>query len=386
MRGVLGKIVALYFVFAVTVLNDSLLAGEQGNAVKPAPMLVKPAADAPRLMTPIESAAKMRLPEGFRIELVVSKPLVQEASYIAFDERGRLFVCELHGYNIEGHIDVTELNKTGVLDRKVRRIRWELQGGRIAEEAAKLQYGVVKMLTDVNGDVLMDKAEVWAKDLPPCYGVIPARNGVIVVCAPDIIYFADRDGDGKPETRETLFIGFRTRVLERGINNPRWGLDNWIYIGAGGNGGTIRGPHLAEPVELQHSDFRINPDGSAIEPVSGRVGTFGLTMNDVGDRFPSTGRRSAMYALPLPWRYLNRNPHVTTPDINYYAATYNRGNRISKPHPWRVKRQQDPDWVKFYGARETNSNFSPEGAATHSMATRCSRKSTAGIFSIANHR
>jgi putative membrane-bound dehydrogenase-like protein len=325
--------------------------------------LIKPAHDAPQPMTPKESASKVRMPEGFALELVASEPQVHDPSCIAFDERGRLFVCELHGYNIEGYIDVTELNKTGVLDKKVRRLRWELMGGKIAEEATKRQYGVVKMLTDTDGDSVMDKADIWAKQLPPCYGVIPARGGIIVTCAPDIIFLADHDGDGKPEVRETLFTGFRTHVMERGVNNPRWGLDNWIYVGAGGNGGTITGPRLAKPVELRHSDFRIKADGSAIEPVNGRVGTFGLTINDVGDRFPSTGGRPAMYALPLPHRYLARNPHVATPDTNLSAATYNRGYRISKPHPWRVKRGQDPAWVKFYGARETNSNYFSGGCS-----------------------
>jgi putative membrane-bound dehydrogenase-like protein len=344
-----------HFILAVAVLTCSVVTSTGAE--------IEPAADAPQPMTPPESAAKMRLPKGFRIDLVASEPLVQDPSCIAFDERGRLFVCELHGYNIEGHLDVTELNKTGVLDKKVRRIRWELEGGKIAEAAAKLQYGVVKLLTDTDGDGVMDEAKVWAKGLPPCYGVIPARGGVIVVCAPDIIYLADRDNDGEPEVRETLFTGFRTRVLERGINNPRWGLDNWIYVGAGGDGGTIRGPHLAKPVVLQNSDFRIKPDGSAIEPVTGRVGTFGLTMNDIGDRFPSTGGRPAMYALPLPYRYLTRNPHVPTPETNYYAAAYNRGFRVSQPHPWRVKRRQDPAWIKFYGERETDSNFFSGGCS-----------------------
>ena len=345
------------------IIKNTLISLWPQGAAKPQPDPIQPAADAPQPMTPEESASKMRLPEGFRIDLVASEPLIEDPSCIAFDERGQMFVCELHGYNVEGHIDVTELNKTGVLDMKVRRVRWEFLGGKIADEAAKRQYGVVKMLTDIDGDGVMDKAEVWAKDLPPCYGLVPARGGIIVVCAPDIVYLADRDGDGKPDVRETLFTGFRSRELERGINNPRWGLDNWIYVGAGGNGGTITGPHLAEPVELRHSDFRIKPDGSAIEPVNGRVGTFGLTINDVGDRFPSTGGRPAMYALPLPYHYLTRNPNVAMPETNYYAATYNRGYRISDPHPWRVRRRQDPAWVKFYGDRETNSNFFSGGCS-----------------------
>ena len=101
------------------------------------------------------------------------------------------------------------------------------------------------MLSDTDGDGRMDKSIVWADRLPPCYGIIASRGGVIVTCAPDIVYFADRDGDGKADFRETLFSGFAVTYLERGINNPRSGSDNWIYAAAGGGGGTIKGPHLA---------------------------------------------------------------------------------------------------------------------------------------------
>ena len=83
--------------------------------------------------------------------------------------------------------------------------------------------------------------------------------------------------------------GFQVTVLERAINNPRWGPDNWIYVAAGGGGGEISGPRLAEPVRIGHTDFRFKPDGSAIEPVTGRTGTFGLTQSDFGDRFLVAG-------------------------------------------------------------------------------------------------
>ena len=325
---------------------------------------ILPAKDAPQPLSPEESAKRIRLPEGFQIELVASEPVVKEPSGIAFDEGGRVFVCELHGYNIEGHIDTQELNKTGKLDKTVRRIRWEFRGGKIAEEAAKMQYGVVKLLTDTDGDGVMDKAEVWADDIPPCYGIVPARGGVIVTCAPHIMFFADRDGDGKADVRETLFTGFKVNTIERSINNPIWGLDDWIYIGSGSGGGTITGPNLKEAFKLGGSDFRIKADGSAIEHVNGSVGTFGLTMNDVGDRFPSSGGTPARYALPLPSYYLARNPHVATPGSTQVASNYAHGYRLSDPHPWRVKRGTDPAWVKFYGQRETNSNYFSGGCST----------------------
>ena len=74
---------------------------------------IQPAEDAPQPLSPAESAqAGFVLPEGFQIDLVASEPVVKEPSGIAFDEDGRVFVCELHGYNVEGHIDTQELNKS----------------------------------------------------------------------------------------------------------------------------------------------------------------------------------------------------------------------------------------------------------------------------------
>ena len=238
---------------------------------------IQRAKDAPQPLSATESARRIKLPDGFRIELVASEPLIQEPSCIAFDEYGRLFVTELHGYNVEGELDVAELNKTGKLDTQVRRLRWEFMGGEVAERAKQLQYGKLKLLVDSDGDGRFDAAEVWADDLPPAYGVIAAHGGVVVVAAPDILFLADRDGDGKADVRRTIFTGFKKREMERGINNPRRGPDNWIYVGAGGHGGTIRRPESifdekAEelpPIELGHSDFRINLATREIEPVTG---------------------------------------------------------------------------------------------------------------------
>ena len=104
---------------------------------------------------------------------------------------------------------------------------------------------------------------------------MPARQGVIVLCAPDIVYLADRDGDGRPEVRETLFTGFGVGEMWTRISNPQWGVDNWIYAASGADSdGTIRGPHLANPVRLGNTGFRFKADGTAFEPVSGSTGGF----------------------------------------------------------------------------------------------------------------
>ena len=316
--------------------------------------------DAPKPLSPAESAKRMKLPAGFRLELIAAEPLIRQPSGMCWDERGRLFVCELHGYNLEGQYDIEALNKTGKLDRVVRRLQADAEARHKAQQG---QYGTVKRLIDTDGDGRMDKAEVWADHLPPSLGICPARGGVIVVCAPDIVFLADRDGDGKAEVREKLFTGFKDVIIERRMNCPQWGLDNWIYVGRG-RGGRITGPRLSAPVNLPATDFRFKADGSAIEPINGGTGTIGFAFTEEGDRFTISTRSPGIQVAPLPWRYLARNPDVAIRAVERNAANYQRVFPISRAHPWREKRAADPGFSKYYRDRYGVAESAPNGYFT----------------------
>ncbi len=315
--------------------------------------------DAPQPLSPAESASTVSLPEGYSLELLAAEPLIRNPSGVCWNEHGHLFVCELHGYNAEGQYDIEELNKTGKLDRVVRRIPAPPEA---IERAEQDQVGSVKRLIDTDGDGVMDQSEVWADDLPPCFGVVPERDGIIVVCAPDILFLADRDGDGVAEIRETLFTGFKTGVLERRMSAPQWGPDHWIYVAAGG--GTITGPHLKSSVTLPNNDFRFKADGSAIEPLTASSWTFGFTFSNSGDRYVISTGTPAIYVAPLPWRYLARNPHVgyaaMTIDVGPGQATY----PTSQPHPWRSRRANDPGFEELYRTRYGAAESAPNGFFT----------------------
>ena len=301
--------------------------------------------DAPKPLTPQESAKAFVVPAGMRIQLLASEPLIAEPSGLCWDESGRLFVCELHGYNVDGQYDIDELNKTGELDLVVRRI----DASEEAKKKARLEtYGTVKLLLDTDGDGVMDKAEVWADRLPPCYGIAAGNGGIIVACAPDIVVLKDTDGDNRVDVKETLFTGFGTGNLERGINAPTWGIDHWLYLGRGWNGGTITGPHLQTPVTLPATDFRIRADGTAIEPVSGSTKTFGMTFTAGGDRFVTTTTHPGHFVTPIPWRYLTRNPDAAAPVLDAPASDDTRVYPIAPIHPWRLKREQHAEYFAFY--------------------------------------
>ena len=373
----------------------------------PAPAAeIQLATDAPGPLTPEESQRQFQLQPGFRIELVAAEPHLADPVAMAFDAHGRIFVCEIHGYNLEGYLDVQELNKTGVLDTAVRRIPANPDAIRQAEYE---QYGTVKLLEDTDGDGRVDRSHVWADRLPACYGVVPARDGVIALCPPDILFLADRDGNGQAEVRETLFTGFGLYDMWSRISNPRWGVDNWIYAANGINsGGTIRGPHLAAEVKIPATSFRFKPDGSALEPTSGSSGGFGLAIDDGGDRFLVTNQQHALFVAPLGYHYLARNPYYAAPNLVLNISSYGHPARVyptSQPDPWRLARSKDPAWVKFYGAAEATANgfftaasgqaiyraevFPPEFHGNHfsvdnaqNMVHRCVLEPQGAIYSV----
>ena len=52
--------------------------------------------DAPKPLATEESVKRVKLPPGFRLELVAAEPPVREPTGVCWDEKGRLFVCEFY--------------------------------------------------------------------------------------------------------------------------------------------------------------------------------------------------------------------------------------------------------------------------------------------------
>ncbi|HRO71375.1 MAG TPA: hypothetical protein PK951_13390, partial [Chitinophagaceae bacterium] len=70
-----------------------LLAGVRCNPKKP---------DLSRGAIAAEAAlATMEVPEGFKIEMIASEPLVTSPVDMEIDEYGRMFVVEMHGYPLD---------------------------------------------------------------------------------------------------------------------------------------------------------------------------------------------------------------------------------------------------------------------------------------------
>src|SRR5688500_14657424 len=62
-----------------------------GIGLRPGPLAAEP-------LSPKDELTTFKTLPGFKVELVASEPDVIDPVAMAFDERGRLFVCEMRGY------------------------------------------------------------------------------------------------------------------------------------------------------------------------------------------------------------------------------------------------------------------------------------------------
>lgn len=231
-------------------------------------------------LTPEKAREAFQLQPGLRLELVASEPLIESPVAMAFDERGRLFVAENRGY------------PTG-------------------PGPGKGPIGRIALLEDTDGDGAMDRRTDYAEGLTFPNGVLPWRGGLIVTCAPDVLYLRDTDGDGKADDRRVLYTGFETNgSTQLRVSHPTLSLDNWVYVTSGLKGGKIHpGAGTDQPeVVLNRTDFRFRPDGTAGEAADGGA-QFGITFDDFGHRFICYNRVQVQHVV-LPSRTLRRNPHL----------------------------------------------------------------------------
>ncbi|MDR3638850.1 MAG: c-type cytochrome [Isosphaeraceae bacterium] len=231
-------------------------------------------------LTPEQAPRSFRLEPGLRVELVAAEPLVVSPVALAFDERGRLYVAEDRGY------------PTGPGE-------------------GKPPVGRVALLEDTDGDGRMDRRHEFAEGLTYPNGVLPWKGGVIVTCAPDVLYLRDTDGDGKADERRVLFTGFSTKgSTQLRVSHPVLSIDNWVYLTSGLTGGQVSSPSAPErpPVTLGRTDFRFRPDGEVWEAADGGA-QFGQTFDDFGRRFICYNRVQVQHVV-LSSKTLRRNPQL----------------------------------------------------------------------------
>jgi len=218
---------------------------------------------------------------GMRIELIAAEPLVIDPVALAFDENRQMYVVEDRGYP-----DPVEGGSTTTLGR-------------------------VALLKDTNGDGIYDRRTEFATGLTYPNGLLPWKGGVFVTCSPDIYYLKDTDNDGIADIRKVVLTGFfATQTAQIRMSHPTMGLDGWVYVTAGLNGGNVTSPeHPDRPaVSFKQTDGRFNPETFEFE-VTGGKSQFGLTFDAYGRRFGCSNRHPIMHSVMEPW-FLRRNANL----------------------------------------------------------------------------
>ena len=292
---------------AVAVVPGTALWAIHPKSAGPESFELKFKLPAPKPLTPEEELATFKLAPGFRAELVAAEPMVESPVALSWDEKGRLFVCEMRGYmhDVEGAGE----------DQKIGRI---------------------VMLEDIDGDGKMDKRTVFADGLLMPRALVCVNGGLLVSEPPNLWFMKDTDGDGIADAKESIDASYGTAggQPEHMANSPTWLLDNWIY-------------------SANHSKRYRLKDGKFIEEVTGLRGQWGMTQDDFGRQFYNSNS-DFLRSNFIPESLARRNPNYTASAGLGVQVVKDQATWPAHPTPG-VNRGYDPKQLREDGTLATST-------------------------------
>lgn len=222
-------------------------------------------------LDPQESMKHLVTFPDFDVGLYASEPDIVKAIWMAWDEKGRLWIASTTDYP--------------------NNMQPEGQG-----------RDRLIIVEDTNGDGRADKFTTFADKLSVPTSFVFANGGVIVVHSGKAEFLRDTDGDDKADERRDLFKGWGTQDTHAGPSNLRYGFDNWIWgtVGYSGFNGTVGG----KQIRFGQGIYRFKPDGSALEFIrSSNNNTWGLAFTEDNIVIGSTANGNASMYMPIPNRY-----------------------------------------------------------------------------------
>lgn len=210
---------------------------------------------------PAEAAARMKGPEGFRVQLFASEPEVRQPIGMTTDARGRLWVVENHTYDdAKVNFDLTKHDR-------------------------------ILILEDADHDGRAEKRTVFWDQAQKATSVELGFGGVWVLAAPRLLFLPDRNGDDVPDGEPSVVLdGWEADAIRHNIvNGLRWGPDGWLYGRHGIQATSFVGPPGAPPdqrVALNCSIWRYHPTRQVFEVVCrGGTNSWGHDWDEHGELF-----------------------------------------------------------------------------------------------------
>ncbi len=219
-------------------------------------------------LAPDEAMGTLRVPPGFRVELVAAEPLVEDPVAMAWDERGLLYVVEMRGFmpTVDG-------------------------------EGEQEPVGRVVVLEDTDGDGAMNRSGIYLDGLVSPRAIAAVAGGILIGEPPNLwLCRSEAVADELPR------CGSRKRLLDYGDPDPDllehtengllWALDNWIYNAKSDRRFRLRRSVEGVSIEVDPTLFR---------------GQWGIAQDDVGRLYYNTNSRF-LFADLIPADYALANP------------------------------------------------------------------------------
>ncbi len=214
------------------------------------------------------SRERTQVAPDLRLELFAGEPDISKPIFMAWDERGRLWIAEARDYPHDVKPDGMGTDS-------------------------------IKICEDTDGDGRADKFTIFADKLNIPTGFTFANGGIVVAQPPRFLFLKDTNGDDKADVRTEIMTGWGVNDTHAQANNLHYGYDNWLYgaVGYSGFNGTVGGKEM----RFAQGTYRFKADGSALEFLHQFTNnTWGHSANEFGDQFGGTANNAPLFFGGIP--------------------------------------------------------------------------------------
>jgi mono/diheme cytochrome c family protein/glucose/arabinose dehydrogenase len=243
-------------------------------------LVIKESLESP-VISPQDAIKKMHIEDGFDVKLVASEPMITAPVAITFDKQGRMWVVEMMDY-MPDTVGTGEDQPTGK----------------------------VAILSDTNGDGVMDSSKIFLDSLVLPRAICLIENGILVAEPPKLWYYTIQNDAPVSKTLvdSTYAEGGNVEHQPNGLFRA---MDNWIYNAKSAKRYKKQGDHWL----IERTHFR---------------GQWGITEDNEGRLFYNTNSENLLGDYFSPGLgAANKNQR----GVAGYVKTIVEDNRVYPAHP-----------------------------------------------------
>lgn len=225
--------------------------GAADKGAKPDSLAIRRSIAETPVIDPNEAIKKMHIADGFAVKLVAAEPLITAPVAMTFDDKGRIWVVTMQDY-------MPDTVGTGE----------DVPGGKVV------------ILSDKNGDGVMDDSKVFLDSLVLPRAISLVDKGILVAEPPKLWYYEIKDD--KPVNKTLVDSAYAEGGnVEHQPNGLLRAMDNWIYNAKSAK----RYRKMGDKWVVERTHFR---------------GQWGITQDDYGRLYYNTNSENLLgdYFMP----------------------------------------------------------------------------------------